>query len=100
MIWAALTLAAGLVAAGVWGWYMSGRQLAARTTAQQWKVLRLGARVSAGVGAAILVMGVVAFVLTGYDWVVLAAVWSFGLLHLGLLAWGVRRAQRTGRPGD
>lgn len=51
------------------------------------------ARVPAGVGAAILILGVVAFVLTGYNWLVLALIWSFGLLHIGLLVRTFRRAQ-------
>lgn len=95
MIWAALLLVAALAAPGGWAWYMSGRQLAATTEAQQWRVLRLAVAVSAGVGIAILVLGVVAFVLTGYNWLVLAPVWSFGLLHLSLLAWTFRRVQRA-----
>ena len=49
--------------------------------------------VPAGVGAAILILGVVAFVLTGYNWLVLALIWSFGLLHIGLLVRTFRRAQ-------
>jgi len=54
---------------------------------------------SAGVGAAILVLGVVAFVLTGFNWAVLAVLWAFGLLHLGLLASRFRRLQQRHRPG-
>jgi hypothetical protein len=98
VIWAALMLVIALAAPAVWAWYMSGRQLAATTEAQQRRVLRLAVMVSAGVGVAILAVGVVAFVLTGYDWLVLTLVWSVGLLHLGLLAWMFRMAQkRTGR---
>lgn len=100
MIWAALLLVAALAAAAVWTWYMSGRQLAARTEAEQWRVARLALAVSAGVGVMILVLGVVFFVLTGYDWVVLAIIWSFGLCHLGVLAWALRRVTRgTGKAG-
>lgn len=96
MIWAVLLLAVtGFVAPGVWAWYVSGRQLAARTEAEQWRVARLALGVSAGVGVVILVLGVVFFVLTGYDWLVLALSWSFGLLHLSLLTWVFRRAQRS-----
>lgn len=98
MIWAALVLVALLVAVGVCLWYVSGRQLAARTQAQQWQALRRGYMVSAAVGAAILALGVVAFVLTGYDWAALALIWAFGLLHLGLLIWQFRRAQRRYQP--
>ncbi len=48
----------------------------------------------------ILVLGVIGFVLTGYDWVVLALAWSVGLLHLGLLGWVFSRAQKsTGKRG-
>ncbi len=100
MIWAALLLVVALVTAAGWAWCMSGRQLAATTEAEQWRVLRRGVVVSAGVGFAILALGVASFVLTRYDWVVLAVVWSIGLLHLGLLAWGFRRArQRTSKTG-
>jgi hypothetical protein len=95
VIWAALLLVVALAAPAVWAWYMSGRQLAATTEAEQWRVLRDAVLVSAGVGVAILAVGVVAFVLTGYDWLVLAPTWSFGLLHLGLLTWIFRRAQRS-----
>ena len=89
---------ASLVAVGVCLWYVSGRQLAARTETQQWQALRRGYVVSAVVGGAILALGVVAFVLTGYDWAALALIWSFGLLHLGLLTWQFRRAQQRYRP--
>jgi hypothetical protein len=100
MIWAALLLVVALVTEAVWAWYMSSRQLAATTEAERWRVLRLAVVVSAGVGFVILALGVASFVLTGYDWVVLAVVWSVGLLHLGLLTWGLRRSrQRTARTG-
>jgi hypothetical protein len=95
VIWAALMLVIALVAPGLWAWYMSGRQLAATTDAQRWRVYRLAVIVSAGVGVVILAVGVVAFVLTGYDWLVLAASWSFGLLHLSLLTWSFRRVQKA-----
>ena len=75
----------------MWAWYLSGRLLAATTEAEQWRLVRLAAVVSAAVGVAILAVGVAAFVLTGYDWLVLALLWSFGLLHLGLLGWRTRR---------
>ena len=84
-----------LAVPGVWAWYMPGRQLAATTAAQQRRVLHLAVAVSAGVGVVILVLGVVAFVLTGYNWMVLALLWSFGLLHLGLLARMLRRTQHA-----
>jgi hypothetical protein len=100
VIWAALMLVIALVAPGLWAWYMSGRQLAATTEAQRSRVYRLAVIVSAGVGVVILAVGVVAFVLTSYDWVVLAATWSFGLLHLSLLTWSFRRVQKgTSRKG-
>jgi len=50
--------------------------------------------VSAGVGVAVLVMGVIAFALSGHNWLVLALVWSFGLLHLGLLARRLHAARK------
>ncbi len=77
MIWAALLLVVALAAPAVWAWYVSGRQLAVTTEAQQWRLLRHAVMVSAGVGAAILAVGAVAFVLTGYDWLVLALVLGY-----------------------
>ena len=62
-----------------------------------WQLLRLVTFASAGAGVAILVVGVVAFARTGHNWFVLAAVWSFGLLHLGLLALRFRRMQKMRR---
>lgn len=60
---------------------------------RQQRLLRQVVAVSAGIGIAILAAGVVvAFVLAGYHWPVLALTWAFGLPHLGLLA-------RTRRPG-
>jgi hypothetical protein len=100
MIWAALLLVVALAAPAAWAWYISARELAATTETDQWRVLGLGIVVSAGVGVLILALGVVGFVLASYVWVVLAAVWSVGMLHLGLLAWGFRRAsRRTGKSG-
>jgi hypothetical protein len=43
-----------------------GRQLAATTEAQQWRLARLAAIVPAGTGATILIAGVVMFVVTGH----------------------------------
>jgi hypothetical protein len=100
VIWAVLLVVAALAAPAVWAWYMSGRQLAATTETEQWRLVRLAAVVPAAVGVAILAVGVAAFVLTGYDWLVLALLWSFGLLHLGLLGWRTgRRRNRSGRNG-
>ena len=93
MIWAALMLMIALAAPAACAWSFSRRMLAATEEAQRWRVLRPAICVSAGIGAAILALGVVAFVLTGYNWLVLASIWPFGLLHLGLLAWTSRRAQ-------
>jgi hypothetical protein len=61
--------------------------------ARQQRLLRQVVAVSAGIGIAILAAGVVAFVLAGYHWLVLALTWAFGLPHLGLLA----RTRRLGR---
>jgi hypothetical protein len=98
MIWAALLLVIALAATGTWAWYISSRLFAATSEAQQWRAVGQAVCVSAGVGVAILTMGVVAFVATGYDWVVLALVWACGLLHLGLLTSAFRREKkRTGR---
>jgi hypothetical protein len=49
--------------------------------------------VSFGVGVVILIMGVVTAVLTGY-WLVLVPIWSFGLLHTGLLIMSLHRYGR------
>jgi hypothetical protein len=95
--WEAVFLVLALAVPAMWAWYLHGRTLAATTEAEQRRVLGLGLVVSAGVGAAILVLGVVAFVLTGYNWLVFAVVWSVGLLHLGLLTWGYLRAHRRTR---
>jgi hypothetical protein len=94
MIWAALVLMIALVATGAWAWYGSRHLFAATSEAQQWRVLRRGAFLSAEVGVAILIMGVVAFVLTDYNWFVLAILWPLGSLHLGLLSLSFRRAQK------
>jgi fatty acid desaturase len=93
VIWAAVMLMIALVAPTAWAWYISRRELAAAHEAQRWRLVRSAARVSAAIGTVILALGVVAFVLTGYDWLVLALIWSFGLLHIGLLARTLRRAQ-------
>ena len=95
MIWAGLLLVVALAAPAVWAWYMSGRQLAARTVAENWRVARLALRVSAGVGALILALGVAGFVLNGYDWMVLTVVWAVGLFHLCLITWLWRTARRS-----
>lgn len=100
MAWVAVLLVLALAVPAVWAWYLHGRLLAATTEAQQWRVAGLALIVSAGVGVAILVMGVVAFVLTGYNWLVLAMVWLVGLLHLGLLTWTYLRARRARGPAS
>jgi hypothetical protein len=99
VIWALLMLVIALAAPAAFAWYISRRALAATEEPQLSRLVRRAARVSAGIGAAILMLGVVAFVLTGYDWVVLVPIWSFGLLHLGLLAGTFRRAQNRQRAG-
>jgi hypothetical protein len=98
VIWAALVLVAALALTAAWAWYVSGRQLAATTEPERWRLVRLAVTGSAVVGVAILAAGVLAFVRTGYDWVVLVLTWSFGLFHLGLLAWMYRKVRRS-RPG-
>jgi hypothetical protein len=102
VIWAVPLVLVALAGPGTWAWYISGRQLAAKTQAQQWRMARLGVAVSAGVGVAIFVLGVVAFVLTDGNWLALVPLWSFGLLHLSLLALMVHRIRKqTGdtKPG-
>ena len=98
MAWAALIPVIGLAAVGAWAWYFSHRLLTAAED-QKRGVLRRGAAVSAGVHVAILLLGVVAFVVTGDNWLVLAAIWLFPLLYLALLTASLRRArQRPGQP--
>ncbi len=98
MIWASLLLIIGLAAAGGWAWYTVRRQLAVTSEAQQRRLLRQRASVSAGVSVAILITGAAAFAATGHNWFVLAVTWSYGLLRIALLGMTLRRAQmRTGR---
>jgi hypothetical protein len=98
VIWGALILIIVLVWSGLGAWYVSRRQAAATTEDQRRRLLRQAFAFSATAGVAILVSGVFAFVKAGYNWLVLALVWAFGLLHLGLLASSVRRVRkRTGR---
>jgi cell division protein FtsW (lipid II flippase) len=98
VIWGAVLLMVILVWSGAVGWYASRRQAAATTEDQRRRFSRQAVAFSAAVGVAILISGVVVFVVTGYNWLVLALVWAFGLLHLGLLAGSVRRVRkRTGR---
>ena len=73
---------------GVWAWYVTGRQLTATTVARQRRLLGQVVAVSAGIGVAILAAGVVAFVLAGYNWLVLALTRAFGCLLSGLAAGG------------
>jgi hypothetical protein len=63
--------------------------------ARQQRLLRQVVAVPAGIGIAILAAGVVAFVLAGYHWLVLALTWAFGMLHLGFLARTRRLRRRT-----
>jgi hypothetical protein len=100
VIWAVSVLMIWLAAAGAWAWYFSRRQLAVTSQAGQRRLLRQGALASAGVSAAILILGVAAFALTGHNWLVLAAIWPYGLLRIGLLVTALRRAhKRTDRTG-
>ena len=100
MIWAALTLIVALAMAGAWACYFTRRHLAAISDAQQRRLLLRAARLSLGVGGAILILGVGAFVVTGYDWLVLVAIWPIGLLHTGLLVWALHRTRkRSGLSG-
>jgi hypothetical protein len=94
VIWAALTLIVTLAMAGAWACYFTRRHLAVIPDAQQRRLVLRGARLSLGVGGAILILGVVAFVVTGYDWLVLAAIWPYGLLQAGLLVWVLHRARK------
>jgi hypothetical protein len=73
---------------GVWAWYVTRRQLTATTVARQRRLLGQVVAVSAGIGVAILAAGVVAFVLAGYNWLVLALTRAFACLLSGLAAGG------------
>jgi hypothetical protein len=98
VIWGAVLLMVILAWSGGVGWYASRRQAAATTEDQRRRFLRQAVAFSGAVGAAILIIGVVVFIVTGYNWLSLALVWAFGLLHLGLLAASVRRVRKlTGR---
>jgi len=98
VIWAALMLMIALAVPAASAWSFSRRELTATDDAQRRRLIRRAAFTSTGVGAAILALGVVAFVLTGYNWIVLAPIWSFGLLHLGLATRTFRRAQNRHKP--
>jgi hypothetical protein len=96
MLWAALVIMFALAAQGAGLWY-SSRLYLAGDQARQWQLFRLVTVASAGVGVAILVVGVIAFVRTGHNWFVLAAVWSYGLVYLVLLRLRFRRTQKIRR---
>jgi len=98
VIWAVPVMIIGLAAAEAWAWSFSRRQLVVTRQDRQRRVLREGAWASAGVSVAILILGVVAFAVTGHNWFVLAVIWSFGLLRIGLLVTTLRKAQK--RPGQ
>ena len=83
-----------LAMAGAWACYVTHRHLAAICDTQQRRLLLRAARLSLGVGGAILILGLVAFVVTGYDWLVLVAIWSVGLLHTGLLVRALHRTRK------
>ncbi|MGH3224185.1 MAG: hypothetical protein ACRDPY_36805, partial [Streptosporangiaceae bacterium] len=70
------------------------RLLTATSDAQERRLLLRAVRISFGVGGAILLIGLFAFVVTGYNWIVLAAIWPYGLLHTGLAAGVLHRAQK------
>jgi hypothetical protein len=100
VIWAVpILLAMMVVFPGAWAWYVIRRQLAATSVPRQRRLLRQVIAVSAGIGVAILAAGVAAFVLSGYDWPILALTWAVGLLHLSLLARTVRRLGTRTRAG-
>jgi hypothetical protein len=79
VVWAVPVLIAMMVFQGVWAWYVTRRQLTATTVARQRRLLGQVVAASAGIGAAILAAGVVAFVLAGYNWLALALTWAFGV---------------------
>jgi hypothetical protein len=98
VIWAVLMLMIALAVPAAWAWSFSRRMLGATDEAQRWRLIRRAGFTSAGVGAAILALGVVAFVLSGYNWLVLVPIWSFGLLHLGLVARTFRKVPNGNQP--
>ena len=89
MLWAALVLAAGMAILAAAVLYLrprlTRRLMLPRTEAQQRRRMRQAVAFSAGVGIAILAVGLVAFLITGYDWRILALTWAYGLFHLVLL---------------
>jgi Na+/melibiose symporter-like transporter len=94
VIWAALTLIVAVAIAGAWACYLTRRHLAAISDDQQRRLALRGARLSLAVGGAVLLLGLFAFVVTGYDWVALVAIWPYGLLHIGLLVWALHRTRK------
>jgi hypothetical protein len=84
VIWAAVGLIVMSAATAAWAWYFSSRLLAATSETQRRRLLRRAAWGDAAITVAILIIGVVAFAVTGYNWLVLAATWSYPLLHIGL----------------
>ena len=94
MVWVALALIIAFAVSGAWACYVTRRLLAATSDAQQRRLLVRAAGLSLGVGGAILVIGLIAFVVTGYNWLVLAAIWPYGLRHTGLVAGSALWAQK------
>jgi hypothetical protein len=94
VIWAALTLMVAVAIAGAWACYLTRRHLAAISDDQQRRLALRGARISLGVGGAILLLGLFAFAATGFDWLVIVAIWPYGLLHTGLLVWALHRTRK------
>jgi hypothetical protein len=46
---------------------------------------------------AVAIAGAWACHLTGYDWLVLVAIWPYGLLHTGVLVWALHRTGKKSR---
>lgn len=95
MIWAALTLIAGMIGVSVLAWYFTRRLESSRRAGTELGFTRRAAWIPIVVGAVIIAEGLAAFVITD-DWAVLVPTVCVGLLTGAL---GVR-AMRLARRGS
>jgi hypothetical protein len=96
MIWGALGLIILLAAQAAGSWYFARRIFTAKDEVQRRRLTRQVASFSLAVGCLILVLGLAGLVVLKFTfdgWLVLLLMWSFGLLHLGLLRSSLRRAR-------
>jgi hypothetical protein len=97
VIWGALGLIVLLTTHAAGSWYLSRRILTAKDEVQLRRLTRQVASFSLAIGCLILVLGLAGVVVLKFTldgWLVLLLMWSFGLLHLGLLRSSLRRARR------